>query len=98
MKKSTLLAKRALIIQRIALQRAAVAKLATAFRKPLAVLDMAVVVEQQIKLHPYYFIGSAALLAVVFRKHMHAVRIGFTGIAWLLSAKSLRQEKKPSER
>ena len=88
MKKSELFAKRKELLERIANQRAEVADITSELRRPLALADLGYSVIQQIKRHPYYFIGSALISVLIFRKKINIVKKGFKIFTWLISSKS----------
>ncbi len=87
MKNPELLAKRNKLLERIANQRAEVADITSELRRPLALADLGYSVIQQIKLHPYYFIGSALISVLVFRKKVSLIKKSFIAIRWFLEEK-----------
>lgn len=89
MKRPELLAKRELLLQRIGNQREDVKAVSSSFKRPLALVEIGYSVVQQIRLHPYYFIGAAALSAITLRKNINITKIGFTALTWLLSVKKI---------
>lgn len=89
MKRSELLARREVLLQRIANQRDDVAKLSDSLSRPLAVINTGYSLVQKIKLHPYILVGSAVLFTVVFRKRINFTSIGLTAVSWLLTPKKL---------
>lgn len=89
MKRPELLAKRELLLQRIANQREDVKMVSSSFKRPLALVDIGYSVVQQIRLHPYYFLGTAALAAIILRKNINITKIGFTALTWLFSVKKI---------
>lgn len=89
MKRPELLAKRELLLQRIGNQREDVQIVSASLSRPLALIDIGYSVVQQIRLHPYYFLGTAALSAIILRKNINIIKLGFTAAAWLLSSKKL---------
>jgi len=88
-------ARRALLLQRIAQQRAEFGMLAQSLQGPASLYDKGYSITQKIRQHPKLMSGAALLTLIVFRKRLPIIKMSMTALTVVKGWLSLKTRLLP---
>lgn len=89
------IARRALLLQRIAQQRAEFGILAQSLQGPASLYDKGYSITQKIRQHPKLISGAALLTLIIFRKRLPIIKMGMTALTVVKGWLSLKSRLLP---